>query len=178
MKHNNLNIMFCLMLGFMVVGCTDRVGLANKEMQSIREQPAQPIQPPPKPQVVEAFNYNAYQLRSPFLPLSLTLKATQEDNIQGVRPDPEREKEPLEAFELNQLVYRGNVISTSGEIFALIQTPDGQIARVKVGNYLGKNHGKITNINLEKEIIELTEIVPNSRVGFVNQSTNIQLSKS
>lgn len=160
----------------MVVGCTDRVGLANKEMQSIREQPAQPIQPPPKPQVVEAFNYNAYRLRSPFLPLSLTLKATQEDNIQGVRPDTERVQEPLEAFELNQLVYRGHVDSASGERFALVQTPNGQIASVKVGNYLGKNHGKISKI--EPGFIALVEIVPDSRVGFVEQPAQIDLPVS
>lgn len=160
----------------MAVGCTDRVGLANKEMQSIREQPAQPIQPPPKPQVVEAFNYNAYQLRSPFLPLSLTLKATQEDNIQGVRPDTERVQEPLEAFELNQLVYRGHVDSASGERFALVQTPNGQIASVRVGNYLGKNHGKISKI--EPGFIALVEIVPDSRVGFVEQPAQIDLPVS
>lgn len=177
MRKNNYSILCCLLASLALAGCADdRISLAEQEMQKIRESSAQPIEPPPQPQVVQAFNYSASQLRSPFMPPSLTLKATQEANIQGVRPDETRIKEPLEQFELNQLVYRGVVVSESGELYGLIQSPDGRIASVKVGNYLGKNHGRIAEITPTQ--INLIEIVPDSRVGYVEQPTSIAVTAS
>lgn len=176
MRTNNISIMFCLMMGFLVVGCTDRVGLANQKMQEIREQPAQPIEPPPQPQVVQAFHYSANLLRSPFMPPSLTLRASQESEIQGVMRDETRLREPLEQFELNSLVYRGLVVSESGEIHALVETPEGQVASIKVGNYMGKNHGRVTEITPTQ--INLIEIVPDSRVGYIEQPATIALTAS
>ena len=42
--------------------------------------------------------------------------------------------------------------------WALIKASDGTIHRVKTGNYMGQNHGKIMNVLEDK--IELMEIVP------------------
>ena len=175
MRINNY-IVLSLLVSFGLTACADRVGLAEQKMQEIRNQPAQPIQPLPQPQVVQAFNYSAGQLRSPFMPPSLMLRATQEAEIQGVRPDETRIKEPLEQFDLNELTYRGIVVSENGELYALIQTPEGRIASVKVGNYLGKNYGRITEITPTQ--INLIEIVPDSRVGFIEQPTSIAVTAS
>lgn len=176
MRTNNFGIILCLMVSFFVVGCTDREGLAEQEMQNIRNQSAKPIEPPPQPQVVQAFHYSANQLRSPFMPPSLMLRANQEAEIQGVRPDETRLKEPLEQFELNELIYRGIVVSESGELYGLIQTPEGQIASIKVGNYLGKNYGRVAEITPTQ--INLIEIVPDSRVGYIEQPATIALTAS
>ena len=99
------------------------------------------------------------------------LQATQEKQIQGVRPDMSRLKEPLEQFELNELTYKGTMASQSGEVYGLVQRPDGSIASVKVGNYMGKNDGRIAQITPTQ--INLIEIVPDSRVGFVEKPTSI-----
>lgn len=176
MRKNNLSIMLCLMVSFVIVGCTDREGLADQKMQDIRSQPAQPIEPPPQPQIVQAFHYSANQLRSPFMPPSLMLRASQEAEIQGVRPDEMRLREPLEQFELGELIYRGIVVSESGELYGLVQTPEGQVASIKVGNYLGKNHGRVAEITPTQ--INLIEIVPDSRVGYIEQPATIALTAS
>ena len=60
-----------------MTGCTDRIGLAEQAMADIRNQPAQPIEPPPKAELVEDFVYSASAQRSPFLPPSLV-------NLDGV----------------------------------------------------------------------------------------------
>lgn len=160
----------------LLVGCEDRVSLANQKMQDIRNQPAQPVTPPPTPEPVKEFTYSAGNLRSPFMPTSLMLQANQVEQIQGVKIDESRIKEPLEQFELNQLVYKGSVVSQSGELYGLIQTPDGQIASVKVGNHLGKNNGRIAEITPSQ--INLIEIVPDSRVGYVEKPATIAAAVS
>lgn len=54
-----------------MTGCTDRIGIAEQAMADIRNQSAQPIEPPPKAELVEDFVYSASAQRSPFLPPSL-----------------------------------------------------------------------------------------------------------
>lgn len=125
MAINKKQLTICLALLALLSGCTDRVGLAEQQMQDIRNQPAQPVKPPPTPEVVQEFNYSASQLRSPFMPPSLMLQANQVQQMQGVRPDVTRLKEPLEQFELNELTYKGTMVSSSGEVYGLVQRPDG-----------------------------------------------------
>lgn len=176
MQKNSRILILGAIIALFVSGCENRVDLADKKMQDIRNQPAQPVKPPPKPEAVKEFTYNAGQLRSPFMPPSLMLKANQVADIQGVKPDVTRIKEPLEEFELNQLVYKGSMVSQSGELFGLIQRPDGSLATVKVGNYLGKNDGRIAEITPTQ--INLIEIVPDSRVGYVEKPASIVAAAS
>ncbi|MGP4847075.1 hypothetical protein ACTXGQ_23400, partial [Marinobacter sp. 1Y8] len=42
-----------------MTGCSDRIGMAEQAMTDIRNQPAQPIEPPPKAELVEDFVYSA-----------------------------------------------------------------------------------------------------------------------
>ncbi|MGO2363733.1 MAG: pilus assembly protein PilP, partial [Psychrobacter sp.] len=141
-----------------ITGCTDRIGMAEQAMTDIRNQPAQPIEPPPKAELVEDFVYSASAQRSPFLPPSLVNAQGPTTSIDGVRPDPARVKEQLEQYELAQLVFRGVVTSPEGQEYALIQRPDGSVANVKVGDYLGVNNGRIVEITPTQ--INLIEIVP------------------
>lgn len=176
MQKNNLKPSITIKASFicmamLLAGCEDRISLANQKMQEIRSQPAQPIKPPPTPERVQEFTYSAANLRSPFMPTSLMLQASQVEQIQGVKIDETRIKEPLEQFELNELVYKGSVLSQSGELYGLIQTPDGGIVSVKVGNHMGKNNGRIAEITPTQ--INLIEIVPDSRVGYVEKPATI-----
>jgi len=154
-----------------MTGCSDRIGIAEQAMTDIRNQPAQPIEPPPKAELVEDFVYSASSQRSPFLPPSLVNVQGPTTPIDGVRPDINRIKEPLEQYELSQLVFRGVVISPEGQRYALIQRPDGSVASVKVGDYLGLNDGRIVEITPTQ--VNLIEIVPDSRAGFVEKPQSL-----
>ena len=154
-----------------MTGCTDRIGMAEQAMADIRNQPSQPIEPPPKAELVEDFVYSASAQRSPFLPPSLVNTQGPSTSIDGVRPDITRVKEPLEQYELSQLVFRGVVVSPEGQRYALIQRPDGSVASVKVGDYLGVNDGRIVEITPTQ--INLIEIVPDSRAGFVEKPQSL-----
>lgn len=155
----------------LTTGCSDRIGMAEQAMIDIRNQPAQPIEPPPKAELVEDFVYSAGSQRSPFLPPSLVNVQGPTTSIDGVRPDITRVKEPLEQYELSQLVFRGVVVSPEGQRYALIQRPDGSVASVKVGDYLGLNDGRIVEITPTQ--VNLIEIVPDSRAGFVEKPQSL-----
>lgn len=166
-----LNILFGLVPVLLLVGCADRVGLAEQKMQDIRNQPAQPIKPPPVPEKIEDFTYAAMQFRSPFMPPSLMVAANQTSKVKGVKIDETRIREPLEAFELNQLVFKGIMVSTSGEKYGLVQRPDGTMATVKVGNYMGKNYGRIVEITPTQ--INMIEIVPDAQATYVEKPASL-----
>lgn len=154
-----------------LTGCTDRIGMAGQAMNEIRNSPSQPIEPPPKAEIVEDFVYSATLLRSPFLPPSLVNVQSATTSTDGVRPDITRTKEPLEQYEIAQLTFRGMVISPEGQQYALVQRPDGSVASVKVGDYLGLNDGRIVEITPTQ--INLIEIVPDSRAGFIERPQSL-----
>jgi type IV pilus assembly protein PilP len=68
----------------------------------------------------------------------------------------------------------GTVVMKSG-LWGLIKASDGTIHRVRVGNYIGKNYGKIIRISNDK--IELTEIVPDKPGSWREQSASLALSE-
>jgi len=90
----------------------------------------------------------------------------------GIHPDPNRNKEELEAFPLDSLRMVGT-LRNAKELWAIVRSPDGTIRRVRPGNYMGKNFGKITGIF--EDHIELTEIVPDGQGGWVEREAQLAL---
>jgi type IV pilus assembly protein PilP len=66
-------------------------------------------------------------------------------------------------------------ITKDAVLWGLIKAGDGTIHRVREGNYMGKNHGKIIRINEDK--IELMEIVPDKPGTWREQQTSLALSE-
>ena len=169
-NHSAFKLM--LLASVMVLnGCGDRVAIADQAMADIRNQPAQPVEPPPQPQIIEDFIYSANELRSPFIPPGLMNLQTITIEDTGVRPDLNREKEPLEVFDLSLLVFRGMIVSPEGEQHGLVQRPDGSVTSVKVGDYMGLNDGRVVEITPTQ--INLIEIVPDSRAGFIERPQSL-----
>lgn len=165
------SVAFSVMLLGVMSGCTDRVSLAEQEMAKIRSLPAKPIEPPPTPKVIEDYDYAANNVRSPFVPQSLLDLQARIANTPSVRPDDNRIKDELENFELSELVYRGKVVAPNGNEYGLVQARDGIVRDVQVGDYMGKNHGRIVEITSTQ--INLIEIVEDAKLGYVEKSANL-----
>ena len=170
MKKFNF-ILLILCSGFMV-GCESRIDEVQQQMLEIRHQPALPIEPPPIFEPAPAFNYMTHQLRSPFLPSSL---AEELKLMAGrkVYPNFSRLKQPLESYALEALNMKGSLKKKNGQMMALIQTPDQEIEKVQVGNYIGLNHGRITKITSTQ--IDLIEMMPDGREGYIERSRSLVL---
>ena len=167
-----LKLSSILVLGFVLVGCESRIDVVNQEMANIRNQPALPIEPAPEFAPAESFNYAAQQLKSPFLPSSL---AAELKVMEGKRvyPNFSRQLQPLESYPLESLNMKGSLKNQAGQILALILTPDGEIERVQRGSYMGLNHGRVINITPTQ--IDLIEIIPDGRDGYVERPRSLVL---
>ena len=124
------------------------------------------IDPIPQIKQYEAFAYVAGDRREPFTPSV----PDNSKNGDGLRPDMNRNREPLEEFPLDALKMVG-VIDYNKTLYAMIKAPDGVIHRVTAGNYMGQNFGKITKIS-ESEV-SLDEIVPDGFGGFKEQPASL-----
>ena len=82
-----------------------------------------------------------------------------------------REKEPLESFPLESLKYVG--IMTKNNVRHAIIQADSSLYQVKVGNYMGQNFGRISEIG-ETEIT-LKEIVPDAAGDWVERESTMLL---
>lgn len=151
--------------------CADRISDAEQKMAQIRSEPAKPVPPLPEPVVIQDFTHSAGEFRSPFLAPSLQNMQAQQTQESAVKPDINRVKEALENYDLTELVYRGRVTATDGKIYGLVQLPDGYVQQVQVGEYMGRSDGKILEITPTQ--INLEEIVPDARVGFVYKKTSL-----
>ncbi|HAK15977.1 pilus assembly protein PilP [Acinetobacter junii] len=169
---NNYKLLFSFMAGLVLVGCDSKIDAVNQKMAEIRNEPALPIEPAPVFSPVPLFNYSAHQLKSPFMPSSLAAELKIMAGKQ-VYPNFNRQPQPLESYALESLNMKGSMRGKTNETIALIQTPDRQIERVQVGNYLGMNQGRVVKISPTQ--IDLVEIVPDGRDGYVERPRTLVL---
>lgn len=129
-----------------------------------------PIEPLPTVKTFETFEYKDQEMRDPFSP---SAEEARDDMVStGPRPDQGRPKEALESFPLDGLAMVGT-IGVGDALEGLIKDPDRVVHRVRSGNYLGQNYGKITLIAEDR--IEVVELVPNGAGGWMERQASIAL---
>ena len=120
------------------------------------------IEPLPPIVPYEEFIYEADELADPFARTNVFVGTTDsEESEEAAGIDPNRRKEPLEAFPLDGLRLDG-VLDFRGTLSAIVRSPDGDSVPVAVGNYMGLNNGEILSINSEEQFVEIEEIVRNA----------------
>lgn len=132
------------------------------------------IDPLPEIKQIETFVYLPGSRRSPFSPSQEAEAEQVAQDENGLSPDFNRRKEELEQFPLDSIRMVGTV-DLSDTTWGLVKTKDKTIYRVKVGNYMGQNHGQVTSISEDK--IELTEIIPKKPNGFMERQASVSLSE-
>ena len=156
-----------LLLG-MLLGCTGRDSDLQHFIEQTRHAPGGRIQPLPEIKPYEAFTYNDQNLRSPFVP------GGSGNALTGVRPDNHRSREYLEQYSLDTLKMVGT-LNLAGNHYGLVQTKDGRVHRVVIGEHLGQNDGKITDITPSK--IALVEIIPDGLGGYIERPAALGLNE-
>lgn len=141
-------------------------------MAEVKARPAGHIQPIPTFAAYKAFTYGAAGLRSPFQPPVEVREITRLQRSTNIRPDFNRTKEYLEQFNIDALSMVGTV-QMSGTLWALLQDAEGSVHRVRMGNYVGKNHGRI--VELTESYVALIEIVSNGPEEWVERPRKLQL---
>jgi len=152
-------------------GCSQK-GLEDLEqfINQARMEKGQ-VAPLPKFKPVESFLYTAYQSRDPFRNWQVDpIDIAKNNAANGLQPDTKRPREKLESFPLDSLHLRGT-LKIGKTRWALIGSPDNIVYKVKTGNHLGRNFGKIDSI--KEDTIELTEIVSDGLGGWQKRKATI-----
>ncbi|WP_212629126.1 type 4a pilus biogenesis lipoprotein PilP [Pseudomonas sp. KB-10] len=166
---------------FLVVGVLTLAGCGSSGdfadlrsyMDEVRAKPKGAIEPLPTFQPYESFTYRAASLRSPFQPPVKIDVVARQKGSQEIKPDESRVKQFLEGFNIETFEMVGT-LRNDRELFALVNGAGG-VHRVKVGDYLGRNHGKILAIDESK--IDVMEIVPDGEGGWLERPRSLSLKE-
>ncbi|EIC23347.1 pilus assembly protein PilP [Thiorhodovibrio frisius] len=141
-----------------------------------KQKPAPPLEPVPQIKQVENFIYDPDGRRSPFVMDEQSAEAVipESANGTGPAPDPLRSKEVLEQYSLDSLRMVGT-LDQNDTNWGLITSPDGILHRVTVGNYLGRNYGRVTSIS--QQGIQLMELINEGVNEWVERQASIKLSE-
>jgi len=160
MTYNHLLL---IIIAGLMSGCSADEGFDDlKEfMSEVRAKPKGTIEPLPAFKSHEVFSYNASTLRSPFQ-LTVKTELVKQPKLSKVKPNESRVKQFLENFNIDDFTMVGTLSNQAGT-YALLRGA-GSIHRVQMGDYLGRNHGKIISISSDR--IEVIEIVPDGDGGW------------
>ena len=162
-----------IFVSFLVSGCSSSSDQKDLQdfMTETRRRPHGQIEPLPPFKPYQPFAYSAMTLRSPFeKPVIIDASAK---GGKTVEPDLNREHEYLEGFNIASLKMVGT-LTKAGRLWLLID--DGQkVTPVTIGNYMGKNYGKI--ISASNTQLELMEIVADGSSGWVERPRIIKLEE-
>ncbi len=164
-----------LVFGLMLTGCAGRdFSDLDAFMAEKRARPGGIIAPIPTFKAYEAFAYSATTLRSPFDRPIEVREITQLQAISTIKPNNDRAKEFLEQFTFDSLAMVGSLERGENE-WTLIRDPEGGVHRVSIGNFLGRNHGKV--VEMTDAYIAVVEIVSDgTEDGWVERPRTIELS--
>lgn len=160
-----LALVLALAVAILLTACAD-AGLAELDAyaERVMARPPEPLEPIPAITLADPFLYRSGDRRDPFMmddqaaeqAAEQVADVVQERRSSGLSPDLRRSREPLEDYPLDALRMVGT-LEQHGTRWALVTSPDGTLHRVRVGQYLGLNHGRITRV--EPNQLVLTEMV-------------------
>ena len=180
MKKHAIKAWTSVCLASLLTACSQGSGYSDLDqfMAETRSKPRGFVEPLPEFKAYEAFTYSASDRRSPFeVPVEVQLTMVDEQPQSNIEPDLDRPKEVLENFQLTDLNMVGTLRRADGSsgLYALVKDNVGGIHRVRKGNHMGQNYGRVVGVNETR--VELIEIVPNGRGGWVERPRSLSLDE-
>ncbi|MCE8003887.1 pilus assembly protein PilP [Billgrantia ethanolica] len=159
----------------LVAGCADpQLGELDRRLTDIRNDPGtpRPLEMPEVPDY-QSVPYQASDRRSPFRPQLPEPDAVPRGSS-DLAPDPERARESLEAYDLEALRLVG-ILTMGGQTNALVRAPGGEVHRLRTGNHLGRNHGRVVSVT--DSSVQLVELVPTGGGGWMERTARLALEE-
>jgi len=165
---SHLSRSVALVSALLIAGCGgdgDTTDLQNYVTQ-VKDQQKGRIEPLPEFTPFETFAYDAASLKDPFAAwvterapepiITENGEVRQVARPRGISPDFDRRKELLEQYPIDSLNMLGT-LDLDNVLWAIISDPDNIVHRVKVGNYIGQNFGKV--VDVREDQLNLRELV-------------------
>ncbi len=157
----------------LMTGCTGSDDMEDIEqfMAEVKARAPGKVESVPEYASFPFFTYSASALRNPFEPPQQSIERKRFET--SVKPDLFRVKGHLEQFDIATFTMVGHISNTTGH-WGLIRSGT-MIYRVRVGDYLGRNHGRITVIGDDE--IQLTELMPVGPDAWIERQRRIPLMR-
>jgi len=165
----------------MISACgNDGIGDLKGFVAKIKAETPGKVEPLPELKPFEKYTYSAYleELKDPFVTWETINPKIDHSRKSGgiaggVLPDGSRQRETLESYPLETLTMMGT-LEYENENWGLIKAPDGIVYRVRRGNYIGQNHGKVSMV--DSDSISLVEIISDGLGGWKNRPAGLSLN--
>jgi type IV pilus assembly protein PilP len=177
--NNTRSIVVALAIvsAFALTGCSDGGTQELRVwMDEVKREAPVSVKKLPEPKKFAPFVYAADSELDPYDPMKLTvaLDKLAASSGNGIKPDLDRRREPLENHPLDTVTMVGTM-QKPGLNYALLQI-DRSIFHVKVGNYIGQNFGMVTRITDTE--VELKEIVRDASGEWVERMAKLELQEN
>jgi len=148
---NTVRDLLILVLCILLSACSGPDDDLERYIHKIKMKKTRPIESIPEIAEPEKYKYpENLKRRSPFKPI-----VKRDPGQDALAPDQNRPKMPLEKFPLDALKFVGTLKDGSMK-WGLIAEPGGRIVRVKPGDYMGENYGKILQISDDALVLQET----------------------
>jgi type IV pilus assembly protein PilP len=169
------NVFVLILSVSFLTACGGEIDDLNNYIADVKARNAEPIPPIPPVKTYTAYPYEGQMGRDPFR--ASTSEGS--DNLTsssatGPKPDATRVKEYLERFELDTLSMVGT-LSIGDSDWGLVRDPDGEVHRVAVNDYIGRNHGRITQI--QESQLSLTELITDGLGGWLVREASMAVGE-
>ena len=184
-RYIRLTIVVLAILG--VAGCVSSdMSDLEKQVSKIMSKPGGRLEPLPEIKPYEAYVYESGKLgaHNPFkrfyvVEQSLAIEESEGPVDDGLTEEmrneiQNRNREELEGFELDSIKMVGTLQNEDNH-WGIVLDPDGIVHRVKSGNYIGLNIGKITSI--QEEQIEVREIIKDNSGRYGERKAVLPLTE-
>ena len=184
-RYIRLTIVPLAILG--IAGCVSGdMSDLEKQVSEIMSKPGGRLEPLPEIKPYEAYVYESGKsgARNPFkrfyvVEQSLAIEESEGPVDDGLTEEmrneiQNRNREELEGFELDSIKMVGTLQNEDNH-WGIVLDPGGIVHRVKTGNYIGLNIGKITSI--EEEQIEVREIIKDNSGRYGERKALLPLTE-
>ena len=160
----------------LLVGCFDDLTEPQEFINQVRANTNNNVEAIPDIKPFTHFPYSVSEKRSPFVaPKPEVIQERLQQVKNCLHPDPQRVKEYLERFPLENLRMQGS-IGTNKELLALMVPPDNSLHTVGVGGHMGLLNGKV--LSVQSAFVELLELVPDGAGCWKERLTKVKIAEA
>ncbi|PSV56279.1 pilus assembly protein PilP [Photobacterium sp. GB-3] len=155
-----------------LVGCQANDDSVAEFIATTHNEAKARVKPLPEPFVFEAEKFVMTSKRVPFVkPIPEQLLAKKETG-ECWQPQLYRQLSKLENFALEKLSMKG-AIGNKKQLWGLVFTPEGDLMKIKPGQYIGLNRGKVLTVS--DKVIEIEETLPDGKGCWLKRPTKLAL---
>ena len=169
-------VLMAVAVSLLIGGCSEQsISDLERYVSTEKAKKAGRIKAVPEFKAYDSYVYTVDEnSRSPFEPVQQEEMVSNlaEATGDGLSPDANRHRESLESFPLDTLRYVGS-LERGGKMWAIIISPNALIHKIQVGNYIGQNYGKITDIS--DSSVEISELISNGMGGWIERLAGLSM---